>query len=175
MLCVSPSSVSPLMPTDGDIDYKGFTREQLEEALTRIDADAYPKKHQKLAAELATRPSEDIAPQQLAADGYAPKTLVGSLQWHALSKMIAVYGSAGVLASIVAALGAGGTLLALFLALSFLALIPVLVRGDAWCPGCRQRTMDLDWNIGSKIFHHNCSRCGARATNGALKPRGGRG
>lgn len=43
------------MPKDGEIDYRSYTRAQLEEAASRIDARAYPRNHANLLAELALR------------------------------------------------------------------------------------------------------------------------
>jgi hypothetical protein len=44
------------MATDGDVDYRSFTRAQLEEALSRIDPQRYPLNHARLLRELAARP-----------------------------------------------------------------------------------------------------------------------
>jgi hypothetical protein len=43
------------VPTDGDIDYRSLTREQLGEALSNIDAPQFPKNYQRLIAEIAAR------------------------------------------------------------------------------------------------------------------------
>lgn len=43
---------------DGEIDYSRYSRSQLEEALTRIDAGRYPGNHSKLLKELQARPAE---------------------------------------------------------------------------------------------------------------------
>jgi hypothetical protein len=54
------------VPRDGDIDYRSLTRTQLEDALARIDARAYPLNHANLVAELARRPAEGVpAPREI--------------------------------------------------------------------------------------------------------------
>jgi hypothetical protein len=56
-----------LMPTDNDIDYGQYTRTELSEALGSIDAQRYPKNHQHLLAELASRDAgntPEIPPQR---------------------------------------------------------------------------------------------------------------
>jgi hypothetical protein len=58
------------MLTDGDIDYRTFTRAQLEDALQRIDPGQYPLNHSRLVRELAARP------QQLADAIVLPNRLV---------------------------------------------------------------------------------------------------
>ncbi len=42
------------MPRDGDLDVSKYSREQVEEALRRIDSQRYPKNYQKLIAARAT-------------------------------------------------------------------------------------------------------------------------
>jgi hypothetical protein len=41
---------------DGGIDYSAFSRAQLEDALTRIDKDRYPRNYESLVRELQVRP-----------------------------------------------------------------------------------------------------------------------
>jgi len=43
---------------DGDTDYSKYSRAQLEEALTRIDANRYPRNFQNLTKELRGRPPD---------------------------------------------------------------------------------------------------------------------
>lgn len=42
---------------DGGIDYSAFSRAQLEDALTRIDKDRYPRNYESLVRELQVRPT----------------------------------------------------------------------------------------------------------------------
>lgn len=51
------------MPVDGEIDYGTCSREQLEEALTRIDRDAFPLNLARLTRELERRRAEDAFPR----------------------------------------------------------------------------------------------------------------
>ncbi len=53
------------MAMDGDNDYSGYTREQLHEALERIQKDRFPINHERLIAEIEKR--------RLDADRTAPK------------------------------------------------------------------------------------------------------
>jgi hypothetical protein len=46
------------MPTDGEINYASFTREQLDEALTRIDRQRYPINYHRLLFEIEQRSGE---------------------------------------------------------------------------------------------------------------------
>jgi hypothetical protein len=39
------------MATDGEIEYRTFTRAQLDEALERIDRQRFPRNYQQLTAE----------------------------------------------------------------------------------------------------------------------------
>jgi hypothetical protein len=50
--------------TDGDIDYSKFSRAQLEDALSRIDRDRYPRNYESLVKELGVRPVETPVPRQ---------------------------------------------------------------------------------------------------------------
>jgi hypothetical protein len=50
------------VPTDGDIDYSGFTRAQLEEALVNIDGAAYPTNLQRLREALARKAADGPEP-----------------------------------------------------------------------------------------------------------------
>src|SRR6059058_745587 len=43
------------MATDGEIDFRSFTREQLDEALERIDRERFPLNYQALTAEIERR------------------------------------------------------------------------------------------------------------------------
>jgi hypothetical protein len=45
------------MPTDNDIDYGQYTRDQLSEALTNIDRRRYPQNYEHLVTEIAVRDS----------------------------------------------------------------------------------------------------------------------
>ena len=45
------------MPTDNDIDYRQYTREQLSEALANIDRRRYPQNYELLVSEIAARES----------------------------------------------------------------------------------------------------------------------
>ena len=45
------------MPTDNEIDYRGFTRAELLEAKANIDAERFPQNYQRLIAEIAFRES----------------------------------------------------------------------------------------------------------------------
>jgi hypothetical protein len=50
------------MPSDNDMDYRQFTRAELLEALTNIDALQFPQNHQRLIAEIAAR-ERDVRPE----------------------------------------------------------------------------------------------------------------
>ena len=54
------------MATDGDIDFKTFTREQLDSAVTRIDRGRYPINAQNLITEYQRRRAEEQQAMELA-------------------------------------------------------------------------------------------------------------
>ena len=43
------------MGMDGEVDFRGYSREQLEDALRRIDRTLYPRNYQNLVDELERR------------------------------------------------------------------------------------------------------------------------
>jgi uncharacterized membrane protein YjgN (DUF898 family) len=47
------------MGMDGEIDYRSYTRQQLEDALARIDRTLYPRNYQNLVAEIERRRAAD--------------------------------------------------------------------------------------------------------------------
>jgi len=63
---------------DGHIDYSSYDRAQLEEALSGIDRDQYPKNYQNLVHELSTRPApppgRDPPKRMPRADGFDMKS-----------------------------------------------------------------------------------------------------
>lgn len=55
------------MAIDGSIDYSGYTRAQIEEALGNVDAARFPRNHARLLEARAAYARDDAAPPELAA------------------------------------------------------------------------------------------------------------
>jgi hypothetical protein len=53
------AGITPV-PTDGENDFRSYTRAQLEAALSRIDRERYPQNYKSLIAELSSRPIEPL-------------------------------------------------------------------------------------------------------------------
>ena len=68
------------MLPDGDIDYRGFTRAELEDALQRIDRAQYPINYSRLRRELASRPQQvvdsTVLPNRLVLGGLPRRVLM---------------------------------------------------------------------------------------------------
>jgi hypothetical protein len=87
------------MDTDGALDYSGFTRQQLAEALERIDRSRYPRNYTNLTNELASRPIENPEPNRPTVSGgssHQVQRYRGTAQWLFPVLQIYVGGTAAV-------------------------------------------------------------------------------
>jgi hypothetical protein len=86
----STSSLGGKMPTDGDPDYRAYTRVELEEALGNIDATRYPTNYAHLRKELDARVNGTSLEPPLA-DNSQSDGAIGFWVEVAIAGMVALY------------------------------------------------------------------------------------
>src|ERR1700683_2081249 len=78
------------MPTDGDTDYRTYTRAELEEALRNIDAARYPINYANLRAEVDAR-INGASREPALPDNYKIEATIGFLVHMALAGRVVLY------------------------------------------------------------------------------------
>jgi hypothetical protein len=84
------------MPTDGDTDYRTYTRAELEEAIRNIDAARYPTNYANLRAEVDAR-INGASREPALPDNYKIDATIGFLVDMAIAGMVVLYTVIGAL------------------------------------------------------------------------------